>query len=122
MQTFMIALGDELRAVRKRRKWTRRDVQRRLPFELSLQTIATWELGTRHIPAERLYLLCNVLGERVEDILPRVRKHIESTPSADLCLDIEAAARTTRDQLGPIRAWARCKLREYPTGTDREAR
>lgn len=116
METFMIALGDELRAARKRKGWTRRDLVRHLQVDLSLQTIATWELGTRHITAERLYYVCTALGELVEDLLARVRMRIEEPDNLELGLDLAAAALTTRARLGPVRAWAQCRLREHLVG------
>lgn len=116
MDTFMIAIGGELIAARERNGWIRRDVQRRLPFDVSVQTVASWELGTRNITAERLYLLCTVLGEPVEDVLARARKRIEKPSNAEFCLDLKAAARTTRAALVPLRAWAQCMLRQRPNG------
>lgn len=79
MDTLVVVLGDELQAVRKRKKWTRRDLQRRLPFDVSLQTIATWELGTRHISAERLVLVCDALGEPAEELIARARMRVAGT-------------------------------------------
>jgi len=49
METFVVVLGEELLAVRTRKGWTRRDLQRRLTFDVSVQSLATWELGSRHI-------------------------------------------------------------------------
>lgn len=115
MDTFMLTLGHELRAARKRKGWTRHDLIARLPFDASLQTVATWELGTRHISAERLYYVSNALGEHVEELLGRVRRRIEGPANVELCLDIKAAARTTRARLGPLRAWAQCRLRDHPS-------
>jgi transcriptional regulator with XRE-family HTH domain len=121
MNAFMKALGDELRAGRKRRGWTRRQLLNRAPFDVSLQTVATWELGTRHISAERLYQLCDLLGEPAEDLLARVRQRIQrripGTPAPELLLDIAAATRTTRARLAPIRAWARCRQHHQPTAS-----
>ncbi|MFL6122861.1 MAG: XRE family transcriptional regulator, partial [Actinophytocola sp.] len=38
--TYQRVLGDELRRLRKQRGWTRRDLNRRLQSDISLQTLA----------------------------------------------------------------------------------
>ncbi len=81
-----------------------------------MQTLATWELGTRHISAERLVEVANTLGEPAEELLARVRERTARPANPELSLDIAAAARTPRTRLAPVRAWAQCRLRDHPDG------
>jgi transcriptional regulator with XRE-family HTH domain len=107
-ETFRVALGAELRQVRDRNGWTRGVLKSRLPFDVAVPTIGTWEHGLRSISAERLVQLCDALGDPVEDVLARVRAR---TIPRGLALDLSAAARA---RLHPIRAWARCWIHEHP--------
>ncbi|HEU5110532.1 MAG TPA: helix-turn-helix transcriptional regulator, partial [Micromonosporaceae bacterium] len=67
--TYQRVLGDELRLLRKRRGWTRKDLNDRLRRDISLQTLATYELGTRQISVIRLVEICHALDELPHDLL-----------------------------------------------------
>lgn len=47
-------LGEELRKLRTERGWTRKELGEKLQSGISLQTLATYELGTRQCSVVRL--------------------------------------------------------------------
>lgn len=120
MNRLDIALGAELLGARKRRKWTRKDVQHRLPFDVSLQTIATWELGTRHTSIIRFIELADVLGEPAERLIARARRRMKSdvdTLAEDtLTIDLTALSALRRPGLQPLARWAQCILNGQTAG------
>src|SRR5882672_6371061 len=61
--TYQRVLGDEIRRLRKQRSWTRKDLNERLQSEISLQTLATYELGTRQVSVIRFVEICLALDE-----------------------------------------------------------
>lgn len=113
---FNTVLGDELRALRRRRGLTRRQLKDRLPCrDVSLQTLATYELGTRQVAAIRVYQICEALDERVDDLYARVRLRLQ-LPHApvELALDLAATATAPDLNLPPVQAWAQAKLSTQP--------
>lgn len=117
MDEFNIVLGDELRALRRKRGLTRRQLKDRLPYrDVSLQTLATYELGTRQVSAIRVYQICEALDERVDDLYARVRLRLQlSHPPTELALDLAATVDAQDLNLPPAQAWAQAKLSAQPT-------
>ena len=76
--SYQRVLGDELRRVRKQRGWTRKDLQHRLDNDISLQTLATYELGTRQCSVVRLAELCLAMDVLPHDVLARVHDRVFS--------------------------------------------
>ncbi len=109
-------LGEELRALRKQRGWTRKDLLRHAKLDISLQTLATYELGTRQCTVVRLWELAEVLEEPMDQLIIRVMQRIGEQTVSGLFLDLHAAAKTTITTLGPLAAWARVWLRTMPEG------
>lgn len=108
-------LGDELRQARKQRGWFRRDVQVRLPSDVSLQTLATYELGTRGIGVVRLIELCAVLDVSAPELLSRTLRQVVTTKNLDeLHLDLRLLVDDERLSLAPLRGWARAQLAGGP--------
>lgn len=111
--TYQRVLGDELRRLRKQRGWTRRDLNRRLQSDISLQTLATYELGTRQCSVVRLVELCLALGEVPHDLLARVHQRVFSdSPVGRIRVDLRQVVRDTQPELLPLRRWAKGKLAE----------
>jgi transcriptional regulator with XRE-family HTH domain len=112
-KAFMRALGDELRTARKQRKWLRRDLLAHLETDLSLQTLATYELGTRHITVVRLVEITLALGASPMDVLARAYQRElaaeEARPGMWL-VDLVAASRVRGEELVPLRRWATHRL------------
>jgi len=111
--TYQRVLGDELRRLRKQRGWTRRDLNRRLQSDISLQTLATYELGTRQCSVVRLVELCLALGEVPHELMARVHQRVFSdSPVGRIRIDLRKVVRDIRPELGPLRRWAKGKLAE----------
>src|SRR5256714_9428176 len=69
---YQRVLGEELRKLRRRRGWTRKELNQHLQSDISLQTLATYELGTRQCSVVRLVELCMAMDERPQDLPGRV--------------------------------------------------
>jgi transcriptional regulator with XRE-family HTH domain len=112
----MPILGDELRKTRVSRRWTRQQLAVALSTQLgvsvSLQTLATYELGTRNVSVPRLAELCYVLGVSMSDILSNVdgRTSASAARPHEIEVDLRVIAASDRAELGPAREWARTKL------------
>ncbi|WP_285479936.1 helix-turn-helix domain-containing protein [Amycolatopsis sp. NBRC 101858] len=111
-------LGEELRRLREERGLTRRDLNHRLHSDLSLQTLATYELGTRQCSVVRLVELCLALEETPEALLARVGRRyfgtFGTTEADGVRVDLRLIARAEHDDLAPFRRWAEGKLAESP--------
>lgn len=107
-------LGAELRAARKRRGWIRRDVQARLVPEVSLQTLATYELGTRGISVVRFVEVCDVLEESAPALLGRSLQLTRGDRPELLPVDLSAVIRSERvASLTPLWRWAVLRLQGH---------
>jgi DNA-binding transcriptional MocR family regulator len=104
--TYQRVLGDELRRLRKQRGWTRRDLNRRLQSDISLQTLATYELGTRQCSVVRLVEICLALDEVPHELMARVHQRVFSESP------VRKVVRDTQQELLPLRRWAKGKLAE----------
>lgn len=111
--TYQRILGDELRRLRKQRGWTRRDLNRRLQSDISLQTLATYELGTRQCSVVRLVEICLAMDEVPHDLMARVHQRVFSDSSVGrIRIDLRKVVRDTQPELYPLRRWAKGKLTE----------
>lgn len=112
---YQRTLGDELRRARKRRGWTRKDLQQHLRTEISLQTLATYELGTRQCSVVRFVELCIALGERPDELLARAHKRVyASLEQGKVQVNLRSLAEDGQPELNPFRRWAYNRLRESP--------
>ncbi|MFQ6272355.1 helix-turn-helix domain-containing protein [Kutzneria viridogrisea] len=110
--TYQRVLGDELRKLRKQRGWTRKVLQGKLQTEVSLQTLATYELGTRQCSVVRLAEICLAMDALPHDVLAKVHGRIFSdSPGEHVRLDLARVAEDTQPDLLPLRRWARDRLR-----------
>jgi transcriptional regulator with XRE-family HTH domain len=111
--TYQRVLGDELRRLRKQRGWTRRDLNRRLQSDISLQTLATYELGTRQCSVVRLVEICLALDEVPHELLARVHQRVfADSPVGRIRIDLRKIVRDSQPELLPLRRWAKGKLAE----------
>ncbi|MBM7772384.1 hypothetical protein JOD54_002588 [Actinokineospora baliensis] len=112
--TYQRVLGDEIRRLRKQRGWTRKDLNGRLQSEISLQTLATYELGTRQCSVVRFVEICVALDALPHDLMARVHDRVfADTPLGRVRVDLHAAAADERPQLMPLRRWAAELLAEH---------
>ncbi|GAA3888089.1 helix-turn-helix domain-containing protein [Saccharothrix violaceirubra] len=112
---YQRVLGDELRGLRKQRGWTRKELNRRLQSDISLQTLATYELGTRQCSVVRLAEICLALGVPAHQVLARVHERVfGDAPTGHLAVDLTAVIADDRPQLLPLRRWAQGRLTQLP--------
>ena len=106
-------LGDEIRTLRKKRGWTRKELNERLQSDISLQTLATYELGTRQCSVTRLVEICIALEEQPHELLARVHARIfTDIPVGRIRIDLRKVVRDTSPRLLPLRRWAAGRLAE----------
>ncbi|PPK68956.1 helix-turn-helix domain-containing protein [Actinokineospora auranticolor] len=105
--TYQRVLGDEIRRLRKQRGWTRKELNGRLQSDISLQTLATYELGTRQVSVVRFVEICVALDALPHDLMARVHDRVfADTPIGRVRVDLRRAVADTRPQLLPLRRWA----------------
>lgn len=114
---YQRVLGDELRRARKRRSWTRKNLQDHLSCDISLQTLATYELGTRQCSVVRLAELCLALDEPPHVLLERVHHRIfTDDTSGKVRVNLADAAANESPELAPLRRWAADRVSEGGSG------
>lgn len=107
-------LADELGRLRRRRGWTRKYLLSRMKVDLSLRTLATYELGTRQMSVLRLVELCYAMNELPQNLLARVHRRL--TPEG-VVADLSQIAELNAPHLTPLRMWARQQLSHQPDDT-----
>ncbi|HEY1571111.1 MAG TPA: helix-turn-helix transcriptional regulator [Pseudonocardiaceae bacterium] len=115
--SYQRVLGDELRRVRKQRGWTRKELQHRLDNDISLQTLATYELGTRQCSVVRLAELCLAMDVLPHDVLARVHDRVFSDDRpGHLRVNLAKVVADPQPELLPLRRWAADRLQQTPPG------
>ena len=118
---YQRVLGDEIRSLRKQRGWTRKELNKRLQTEISLQTLATYELGTRQCSVVRLVEICHALDVPAHELLARVHERFfGDTPAGHLTFNLALVAATDNPRLAPLRRWAAGRLHVLPPGASPE--
>jgi transcriptional regulator with XRE-family HTH domain len=113
--TYQRVLGDEIRRLRKLRGWTRKDLNERLQSDISLQTLATYELGTRQCSVTRFVEICLALEELPHELLARVHERVfTDAPTSRLRIDLRKVVRDRQPELLPLRRWAIGRLAGEP--------
>jgi transcriptional regulator with XRE-family HTH domain len=75
--------------------------------ELALQTLATYELGTRRISVERLVQICAALDEDPEELLARAfARTFKADQDNTVHIDLAALAHSTDPRLRQLQQWA----------------
>jgi transcriptional regulator with XRE-family HTH domain len=119
--SYQRVLGDELRRVRKQRGWTRKQLQNRLQSDISLQTLATYELGTRQCSVVRLAELCIALDVLPQDVLSRVHDRVfTGDRPGHIRVDLLEVVHDNQAELLPLRRWATDRLQQNHDGRSRE--
>jgi transcriptional regulator with XRE-family HTH domain len=112
VDTYQRVLGEELRKLRRRRGWTRKELNQRLQSEISLQTLATYELGTRQCSVVRLVELCIAMDELPQELLARVHRRVFTDEPGRIRLDLKLVIADDQPELLPLRRWAEDRLRQ----------
>ena len=107
---FACMLGEELRRARQQRGWTRKQLLAHLESDISLQTVATYESGTRQCSVARLIELCHALEIHAHDLLARVHQRARLDVVGHLALDLDRVVHDTQPELMPLHRWARQRL------------
>jgi transcriptional regulator with XRE-family HTH domain len=111
VSTYQRVLGDEIRRLRKRRGWTRKDLNDRLQSDISLQTLATYELGTRQVSVVRFVEICRALEELPHELLARVHERVFSDATLGrIRVDLRKVVHDRAPELLPLRRWAAGRL------------
>uniref|UniRef100_UPI003F49812B helix-turn-helix domain-containing protein n=1 Tax=Amycolatopsis sp. CA-151526 TaxID=3239921 RepID=UPI003F49812B len=113
-------LGDELRTIRTGQGLTRKELRARLPQDLAVQSLATYELGTRHVTVTRLFQLSAALNVRPSTIIRRVEDQLALEPEPGFTLRLDTLTRSSDAELAPLRRWASVVLRQLPPDQARE--
>jgi transcriptional regulator with XRE-family HTH domain len=115
--SYQRVLGEELRNARRERGWTRKQLQQRLSSGISLQTLATYELGTRQCSVVRLAELCQALGVSPHDLLARVHQRLFAKERpGQIRVDLALVVRDQQPELLPLRRWAQDRLSKAGPG------
>ncbi|MBN6033955.1 helix-turn-helix domain-containing protein [Amycolatopsis sp. 195334CR] len=107
---YQRVLGEELRKLRRRRGWTRKELNQHLQSDISLQTLATYELGTRQCSVVRLVELCLAMDELPQDLLARVHRRVFTDEPGRVRLDLRQVVADSQPELLPLRRWAEGRL------------
>lgn len=110
LRVFASALGDELRQARQQRGWSRKQLLARLGSDISIQTVATYESGTRQCSVARLVELCEAMDIYAHDLLGRVLERAEFNPSSHLMVDLDRVTNDRQPELMPLHRWAHQRL------------
>jgi transcriptional regulator with XRE-family HTH domain len=107
---YQRVLGEELRKLRTKLGWTRKELGERLQSGISLQTLATYELGTRQCSVVRLAELCMAMGELPQNLLARVHDRLFAHEADQMRVDLADVIADEQPELLPLRRWARGRL------------
>ncbi len=108
--TYQRILGEELRKLRTERGWTRKELGEKLQSGISLQTLATYELGTRQCSVVRLAELCLAMDELPQNLLARVHSRLFAHESGQVRVNLADVVADEQPELLPLRRWARGRL------------
>lgn len=109
-QEYQRVLGEELRKLRRRRGWTRKQLNHNLQSGISLQTLATYELGTRQCSVVRLAEICAAMGEQPHEVLARVDERVYSRSAGHIQINLLKVIDDAQPELLPLRRWAQDRL------------
>ncbi|HEX7660179.1 MAG TPA: helix-turn-helix transcriptional regulator [Pseudonocardiaceae bacterium] len=101
-------LGVELRKARDERGWTRQQVVDRAGLGMAVQTLASYENGTRAMPTPVLFELAETLGVTPDQLVADTYR--QARPADALVLDVKGLAADGRPRLAPAQAWAASRL------------
>jgi len=116
-------LGDVIRRHRKMKGWTRKDLRRELQelpkgrgIDISLQTLATYELGTRTLAVIRLAQIAAALRVSTETIIAEANAAMfpEYTDKQKIAVDLVRLSVSTRPDIRPAAKWAALQLAVNP--------
>lgn len=109
------AIGQEIRRARESVGWTRAELVARMPSEIHVQTLATYERGVRQCTVGRLVEICRTMGMSAPEVLTWALQRGEiDLQTLGLHIDLNAVVNDKRAELLALRRWARSRLSEDP--------
>lgn len=112
------AVGEEIRRARALLGMTRAELVARLPSEIHIQTLATYEQGVRQCTLARFVEICQALGVSAPELLGlALQRAALDLERIALKVDLRAVARDRRTELEPLRRWARHRIEDDPDRT-----
>lgn len=105
-------LGRELKKRRQQRRWTRNDLLEHLDTDVSVQTLATYELGKRKLSVTRLFELCLAMDESPSEIVANVQRQVLMDGPWRIRLNLRKVVEGERPELEPLRRWAATLLNQ----------
>ncbi|HEV7649873.1 MAG TPA: helix-turn-helix transcriptional regulator [Actinophytocola sp.] len=108
------ALGDELRQARKQHDWSRRQLQSRLATDVAMQTLASYELGTRHYSVTRFVEMCAALEVPGPTVLRSALRRVAAAEVGCLNVDLQPVIHDNGCELFPFRRWAQQRIVANP--------
>ncbi|SFQ29212.1 helix-turn-helix domain-containing protein [Amycolatopsis rubida] len=121
-ELYNLVLGDELRKRRTGRKWTRKNMLDQPGVEVALQTLTSYEQGTRQATVHRLVELCAAMDVLPQDLLASVQLRILGREPGRLRVRLPVLAASDDPGLAPMARWAAAMLRHpgHPLEVDLE--
>jgi transcriptional regulator with XRE-family HTH domain len=118
-QTFLRALGVELRRARTQVGWSTEELARRVYSDVKSRTLVTYEQGTRQCTVPRLVDICQALNVSAPALLLRaMRRAAIAAASAYMEVDLMAVLADEREHALPLHRWAAQRLAADPDGRD----
>jgi transcriptional regulator with XRE-family HTH domain len=109
------ALGEELRRAREAVGWTREELVDRMISEIQPRTLASYEHGSRQCTVVRLVDVCRALRVPAPELLGIALQRAEvDLDNVCLQVDLPALVRDGREELAPLRTWAKRRLDNDP--------
>lgn len=89
LEDFDKALGERLRAARKRRGWSLHDVERQSEGEFKSSVLGAYERGERAVSVQRLHRLASLYSVSVAALIP-TQAEVSGTSADDVSIDLLA--------------------------------
>lgn len=118
-QSIVKAVGDELRRARACVGWSRPELVKRMKTRIPVNTYACYEQGIRQCSIPRLVEICEALGVRASELidlaLQRLKRDLDKS---EVLIDLHKIVRDEREELRPLRQWARNRIKIDALTTD----
>jgi transcriptional regulator with XRE-family HTH domain len=112
-QGIIRALGEELRRARATAGWSRPELVKRMKTRVPVNTYACYEQGIRQCSIPRLVEICDALGVSVTELIGLALQRLErDLETSGVRIDLQKIIRDDRDELKPLRRWARNRIKE----------
>lgn len=108
---YLKALGATLRTLRERKKVTREALVAPTSGRISIQTLGSWELGSRTMPISRLPTIARLLGTTPHEILTIVDAKVIELVTGTITVDLVRLSQLDEPALSYLARWADAGLK-----------